>query len=84
MFSLAELAFAKPDKPAPLENAFAELREALAPFAGRDVDTHAEVVWSTLHGLSTLTRSHRLRPDYAEQRLNLLVRTATASRRRAA
>ena len=84
MFALAELAFATPDRPSALESAFAELREALAPFAGRDVDTRAEVVWSTLHGLATLTRSHRLRPDYAEQRLKLLVRTATASGRRAA
>ena len=79
MFALAELPFAEPDRPASLESAFAELREALAPFAGRDVDTHAELAWSTLHGLATLTRSHRLRPDHAQQRLDLLVRTATAS-----
>lgn len=80
MFTLAELPFAKPDTPAPLDEAFAELRQALAPFAPPpDVDTHAEVVWSALHGLATLTRSHRLRPDHAEQRLKLLVRTATTS-----
>jgi hypothetical protein len=36
-----------------------------------------------LHGLATLSRSHRLRPDHAEQRLDLLVRTATTSGRRA-
>jgi AcrR family transcriptional regulator len=84
MFTLAELPFAKPDAPAPLREAFAELREALAPFARAcDVDTLAEVVWSALHGLATLSRSHRLRPDHAEQRLNLLVRTATTSGRRA-
>jgi AcrR family transcriptional regulator len=83
MFTLAELPFAKPDAPAPLREAFAELREALAPFAPAcDVDTLAEVVWSAWHGLATLSRSHRLRPDHAEQRLNLLVRTATASGRR--
>ena len=82
MFTLAELPFAKRDTPAPLHEAFAELRQALAPFApARDVDTLAEVVWSALHGLATLSRSHRLRPDHTEQRLNLLVRTATTSGR---
>ena len=80
MFTLAELPFAQPDTPAPLHQAFAELRQALAPFAPpRNVDTLAEVVWSALHGLATLSRSHRLRPDHAEQRLALLVRTATTS-----
>jgi hypothetical protein len=84
MFTLAELPFAKPDTPAPLHEAFAELRQALAPFArARDVDTLAEVVWGALHGLATLSRSHRLRPDHTEQRLNLLVRTATTAERRA-
>ena len=84
MFMLAELPFAKPDTPTPLQEGFAELRGALAPFApAREVETLAEVVWSALHGLATLSRSHRLRPDHAEQRLNLLVRTATTSGRRA-
>ena len=84
MFTLAALPFAQPDAPAPLHEAFAELRQALAPFASaRDVDTLTEVVWSALHGLATLSRGHRLRPDHAEQRLALLVRTVTTSRRRA-
>jgi AcrR family transcriptional regulator len=84
MFTLAELPFAKPDTPAPLHEAFVELRQALVPFApARDVDTLAEVVWSALHGLATLSRSHRLRPDHADQRLNLLVRTVTTNKRRA-
>ena len=80
MFTLAELPFAKPDTPAPLHEGFAELRQALASFAtARDVDTLAEVVWSALHGLATLSRSHRLRPDHAQQRVNLLVRTVATS-----
>jgi AcrR family transcriptional regulator len=84
MFTLAEIPFAKPDTPAPLHEGFAELQRALAPFVpARDVETLAEVVWSALHGLATLARSHRLRPDHAEQRLNLLVRAATTSKRRA-
>ena len=83
MFTLAELPFAKPDTATPLHEAFAELRQALVPFAqARDLDTLAEVVWSALHGLATLSRSDRLRPDRAEQRLALLVRTATSSGRR--
>jgi AcrR family transcriptional regulator len=84
MFTLAELPFAKPETPAPLHEGFAELRQALAPFVpARNVETLAEVVWSTLHGLATLSRSHRLRPDHAEQRLALLMRTITTSERRA-
>jgi AcrR family transcriptional regulator len=80
MFTLAEIPFAKPYTPAPLHEGFAELRQALAPFApARNLETLAEVVWSTLHGLATLSRSHRLRPDHAEQRLALLVRTATTT-----
>jgi AcrR family transcriptional regulator len=80
MFTLAALPFAQPDAPAPLHQAFAELRQALAPFApARNVDTLAEVVWSALHGLATLSRSHRLRPGHANQRLALLVRAATTS-----
>ena len=82
MFTLAELPFATPDTPAPLHEAFAELRQALAPFApGRDLDTLTEVVWSALHGLATLSGSDRLRRDRAEQRLALLVRTITTSGR---
>jgi AcrR family transcriptional regulator len=84
MFTLAELPFAQPDTPAPLHEAFVELREAVVPFApARDSDTLAEVFWSTLHGLATLSRSHRLRPSHVEQRLTLLLRQATTSGRRA-
>ena len=83
MFTLAELPFGQPDTPAPLHEGFAELRQALAPFApARNVDTLGEVFWSALHGLATLSRSHRLRPDHAEQRLALLVRTLTTSEQR--
>jgi len=83
MFTLAELPFGQPDTPAALHEGFAELRQALAPFApARNVDTLGEVFWSALHGLATLSRSHRLRPDHAEQRLALLVRAATTNERR--
>src|SRR6201995_2838075 len=83
MFAVAELPFGQLDTPAPLHEGFAELRQALAPFApARNVDTLGEVVWSALHGLATLSRSHRLRPDHVEQRLALLVRAVTTSERR--
>jgi hypothetical protein len=39
----------------------------------RDVDTLAEVFWAALHGLVTLDRTGRLRPDYRSERVDLLV-----------
>ena len=38
----------------------------------RDPDTLTEVAWSALHGVATLTRAHRLRPDYHQARLTML------------
>ncbi|MDN5861502.1 MAG: TetR/AcrR family transcriptional regulator [Pseudonocardia sp.] len=69
-----DLPFAQPDAPAPLQEAFTQLGEALAPFAGtRDPDTLAEVGWAALHGQVTLARGGRLRPEHLEQRLAMLV-----------
>ncbi|MGW4943210.1 TetR/AcrR family transcriptional regulator [Actinoplanes sp. NPDC004185] len=68
------LHFAAEDTPAPLKEAFAELRAAVATIAGgRDVDTLTEVVWSALHGLVVLGRNGRLRPGHDTARLELLV-----------
>lgn len=68
------LHFAAPDTPAELTAAFTELREAAAMVAGtRDADTLAEVLWAALHGLVTLDRSGRLRPEYQAARVDLLV-----------
>jgi len=74
MFTLnTELPFGRPDAPPELQAAFAECREAVIPLAsGRDPDTLAEVAWSALHGIATLTRAHRLRPDYHQARLTML------------
>lgn len=74
MFSLStELPFGRPEAPPELQAAFAELREAVAPLAGgRDPETLTEVAWSALHGVATLTRAHRLRPDYHQARLTML------------
>jgi AcrR family transcriptional regulator len=75
MFALStELPFGRPEGPRELHAAFAEFKEAVTPLAGgRDPETLAEVAWSTLHGIATLTRSGRLRPDYHEARLAMLV-----------
>jgi AcrR family transcriptional regulator len=61
------LAFGSAETPAALRESFAELLRV----TGGD-ETRAEVFWSTLHGLATLDRGHRLRPDYAGPRLDAL------------
>jgi AcrR family transcriptional regulator len=67
------LRFAATDTPAELTAAFDELRAAVAMVAGgRDPDMLAEVFWASLHGLVTLGRSGRLRPDYRAARTDLL------------
>jgi AcrR family transcriptional regulator len=78
MFTLADLPFAQPETPAPVREGFAELCQALTPLAGdRDLDILGEITWSTLHGLATLTRSHRLRPGHEQERLSLLIQQLT-------
>ncbi|MFY7069539.1 TetR/AcrR family transcriptional regulator [Nocardiopsis changdeensis] len=69
------LAFAREDTPEPLKDAFAALLETLGEVAGDGVHPglFTEVFWAALHGLATLTREGRLPPQYAEQRLELLV-----------
>lgn len=68
------LHFAADDTPRELNTAFAELRAAVDLVAStRDPDTLAEVVWAALHGLVTLDRGGRLRPEYRDARVDLLV-----------
>jgi AcrR family transcriptional regulator len=68
------LPFAADDTPAELNAAFGELLAAVDMVAGaRDPDTLAEVVWATLHGLITLDRSGRLRPEFHDARIDVLV-----------
>jgi AcrR family transcriptional regulator len=68
------LPFAADDTPAELNAAFDELRAAVDMVAGaRDPDTLAEVVWAALHGLITLDRSGRLRPEFHDTRIDILV-----------
>jgi len=75
MFTRATtLHFAAADTPPQLNAAFSELRAAVGMVAGdRDADTLSEVVWAALHGLVTLDRSGRLRPEYRAARVDLLL-----------
>ena len=63
-----------PDAPQALKDAFAEFVHTFAPFAApHDVETFAEVAWSALHGLATLDRGGRLRPEFRAERMRMLV-----------
>ncbi|MBV9515784.1 MAG: TetR/AcrR family transcriptional regulator [Mycobacteriaceae bacterium] len=75
MFTRATtLRFAADDTPPQLSAAFGGLRSAVEEICGpADVDTASEVVWAALHGLATLSRSGRLRPEYEFDRIELLV-----------
>jgi AcrR family transcriptional regulator len=68
------LHFATAETPPQLSAAFAELRAVVSELAhDPDVDTRTEVLWAAIHGLITLTRSGRLRPEKKTERIDLLV-----------
>ncbi|WP_250006665.1 TetR/AcrR family transcriptional regulator [Actinoplanes sp. M2I2] len=68
------LRFGAEDTPAPLIEAFGELRQAVTTIAaGGDVDTLTEVLWAALHGLVLLGRNGRLRPEHEAERLEILL-----------
>ncbi|HEU0165306.1 MAG TPA: TetR/AcrR family transcriptional regulator [Thermomicrobiales bacterium] len=75
MFARAtRLTFGADDTPAPMSSSYAELRSAVATIAGeRDVDTLTEVLWAALHGLITLDRNGRLRPNHDIDRIDVLI-----------
>lgn len=74
------LVFAAEDTPDELSAAFEELRAAVEAVAGaRDPDTLTEVVWAALHGLITLDRSGRLRPEFHDARIDILVAEVCAA-----
>ncbi|HWS34358.1 MAG TPA: TetR/AcrR family transcriptional regulator [Actinoplanes sp.] len=76
MFQLdGGLAFASPDSPEPLRDAFTALVENLEASAGEGVPPglFTEVFWAALHGLATLTRAGRLPPEESGRRVDLLV-----------
>ncbi|MEV0713192.1 WHG domain-containing protein [Asanoa sp. NPDC050611] len=75
MFNQAvSLPFATSETPEALRSGFDELRHAVRPFAANDdEDLLAEVLWSGLHGLVSLTRGGRLPRQDHERRLALLL-----------
>jgi AcrR family transcriptional regulator len=82
MFTLAtDLPFGRPEAPAQLHDAFDEIRKAVEPLAGsRDPETLTEIVWSSMHGLASLARARRLRPDFHDERMAILVDLLTSER----
>jgi AcrR family transcriptional regulator len=82
MFTRATtLRFAGQDTPPQLAAAFAALHQAVGMVADeQDTDTLTEVFWAALHGLVTLSRTGRLRPAHASDRLQLLVNEFTSRR----
>ena len=68
------LHFAQADTPPELVAAFGELREATSLVASEaDADTLTEVFWAALHGLVSLSRGGRLRPEYERERVDALI-----------
>ncbi len=68
------LRFAESDTPPELVAGFSELRDAMSVIAsGADADTLTEVFWAALHGLTSLDRGGRLRPEYDRARVDALI-----------
>ena len=68
------LRFAEPDSPPELVAAFDGLRQAVSLVASEaEADTLTEVFWAALHGLASLGRGGRLRPDYERERVDALI-----------
>lgn len=69
-----DIPFGTGDVPQELRDAFGELVAAVEPVVGeRDLETLAEVFWSSLHGIATLTEGRRLRPSHHQARLDLVL-----------
>ena len=71
--------FASADTPPELSAGFTAIVDALATLDAppSDLGTAAEVLWGAMHGLATLTRSGRFRPEHHQRRIDELVRTFT-------
>ncbi|UGT57436.1 TetR/AcrR family transcriptional regulator [Nocardia asteroides] len=67
------------DAPQPLRDAFAGLEAMFRSGAeGDELGARTEVAWASLHGIATLERSARLRPELRERRIALLVESWAA------
>jgi AcrR family transcriptional regulator len=70
-----------PEAPQALRDSFGEIEAAYAPFAAPDdLQAGTEVAWSAVHGVATLDRGGRLRPDLREQRIEVLMKQWTSGR----
>ncbi|MFJ1795777.1 TetR/AcrR family transcriptional regulator [Kitasatospora griseola] len=73
IFTMANpLPFGTPDAPAALHEAFAAIADpatASATAAGLDPAGYTELAWSALHGMATLARGGRLRPELDSSRM---------------
>lgn len=73
MFALpVGVTFAADDTPEVMRDAFAPFLRALGQ-DDPDVGVNAELLWSSLHGMCTLARQHRLDPALVSQRHDRLV-----------
>lgn len=68
-----DLPFGQDGTPDPLVVAFDALKAPLERANHADPDTATEVLWSAVHGIVMLSRHARLRPDYADARIDALV-----------
>ncbi|SNY37053.1 TetR/AcrR family transcriptional regulator [Paractinoplanes atraurantiacus] len=75
MFSRSlTLPFATPETPAAMQACFEELLHVVRPIAATDDEgLLAELLWSALHGLATLTAGGRLPRELHDRRLALLL-----------
>lgn len=72
MFVLpTDVKFASAETPAPLHACFGEFVSALSPEIGQR-ELHAEVVWSSVHGVAVLSASERIPPAVMDERLELI------------
>ncbi len=72
------LRFAHEDTPEPLRAGFAQIEAVVTPYAyAHHAAALAEVTWAAVHGLATLARDHRLRPQEHRQRVEVLVDRVT-------
>ncbi|MEV0295147.1 TetR/AcrR family transcriptional regulator [Nocardia sp. NPDC050710] len=62
------------EAPQALRDGFGEFESLFRPFVDEaDLGARTEVAWSSIHGLATLERGGRLRPELRERRLAILV-----------
>ncbi|PWU52038.1 TetR family transcriptional regulator [Micromonospora sp. S4605] len=67
-----DVKFAHAETPPPLRAAFDEFVNCFRPDNPRR-ELFAEVIWSALHGIATLSDSGRIPPDIQEERLDFLI-----------